>query len=119
MVINDVCEVIRRVAVTLQEHKVVERVECNGDVAVNEIGNGDCRLPIADCRFLNIEADDVRLGRINVRALAATAIVLRWLLCGGLCVTEFLESGTEYKLEVQAIEASGNQTLTETTFLVS
>jgi hypothetical protein len=31
---------------------------------------------------------------------------------------EFLESGTEYKLEVQAIEASGNQTLNETTFLV-
>jgi hypothetical protein len=32
---------------------------------------------------------------------------------------EFLESGTEYKLEVQAIEASGNQTLTEITFSVS
>jgi hypothetical protein len=32
---------------------------------------------------------------------------------------EFLESGTEYKLEVQAIEASGNQTLTEVTFSVS
>ncbi len=29
---------------------------------------------------------------------------------------EFLEPGTEYKLEVQAIEASGNQTLTEITF---
>jgi hypothetical protein len=33
--------------------------------------------------------------------------------------SEFLEPGTEYKLEVQAIEASGNQTLTEITFLVS
>jgi len=33
--------------------------------------------------------------------------------------SEFLESGTEYKLEVQAIEASGNQTLTEITFLVN
>jgi hypothetical protein len=33
--------------------------------------------------------------------------------------SEFLESGIEYKLEVQAIEASGNQTLTEITFLVS
>jgi hypothetical protein len=32
---------------------------------------------------------------------------------------EFLESATEYKLEVQAIEASGNQTLTEVTFSVS
>jgi len=32
---------------------------------------------------------------------------------------EFLESGTEYKLEVQAIEASGNQTLTEIIFLVN
>ena len=32
---------------------------------------------------------------------------------------EFLESGTEYKLEVQAIERSGNQTLTEITFQVS
>jgi hypothetical protein len=33
--------------------------------------------------------------------------------------SEFMESGTEYKLEVQAIEASGNQTLTEITFLVN
>jgi hypothetical protein len=32
--------------------------------------------------------------------------------------SEFLESGIEYKLEVQAIEASGNQTLTEITFVV-
>jgi hypothetical protein len=32
---------------------------------------------------------------------------------------EFVESGTEYKLEVQAIEASGNQTLTEVSFSVS
>jgi hypothetical protein len=31
---------------------------------------------------------------------------------------EFLQSGTEYKLEVQAIEASGNQTLTEIVFTV-
>jgi hypothetical protein len=31
---------------------------------------------------------------------------------------EFLESGTEYKLEVQAIEAGGNQTLTEIAFRV-
>jgi Fibronectin type III domain len=30
--------------------------------------------------------------------------------------TEFLEPGVEYKLEVQAIEKSGNQTLTEVTF---
>lgn len=33
--------------------------------------------------------------------------------------SEFLESGTEYKLEVQAIEANGNQTLTEITFIVN
>ena len=32
---------------------------------------------------------------------------------------EFVESGTAYKLEVQAIEASGNQTLTEISFSVS
>ena len=32
---------------------------------------------------------------------------------------EFLEPGTEYKLEVQAIEKSGNQTISEITFLVS
>jgi hypothetical protein len=32
--------------------------------------------------------------------------------------SEFLQARTEYKLEVQAIEASGNQTLTEITFLV-
>ena len=32
---------------------------------------------------------------------------------------EFIESGTEYKLEVQAIEASGNQTLTEISFTVA
>jgi hypothetical protein len=33
--------------------------------------------------------------------------------------SEFLESGTEYKLEVQAIEDSGNWTFSETTFRVS
>jgi hypothetical protein len=33
--------------------------------------------------------------------------------------SEFLQSGTEYKLEVQAIEESGNQTLTEIAFLVN
>jgi hypothetical protein len=33
--------------------------------------------------------------------------------------SEFLESGVDYKLEVQAIEASGNQTLTEIEFSVS
>lgn len=33
--------------------------------------------------------------------------------------SEFLESGTEYKLEVLAIEAGGNQTLTEIVFAVS
>jgi hypothetical protein len=33
--------------------------------------------------------------------------------------SEFLEPGTEYKLEVQAIEASGNQTLSEITFRVN
>jgi hypothetical protein len=32
---------------------------------------------------------------------------------------EYVESGTKYKLEVQAIEASGNQTLTEIDFSVS
>jgi hypothetical protein len=32
---------------------------------------------------------------------------------------EYVESGTKYKLEVQAIEASGNQTLTEVEFSVS
>ena len=29
---------------------------------------------------------------------------------------QFLQRGTEYQLEVQAIEASGNQTLTEVAF---
>jgi hypothetical protein len=33
--------------------------------------------------------------------------------------SEFLQSGTAYKLEVQAIEASGNQTLNEIEFSVS
>lgn len=33
--------------------------------------------------------------------------------------SEFLRSGHEYKLEVQAIEKSGNQTLTEITFTVT
>jgi hypothetical protein len=33
--------------------------------------------------------------------------------------SEYFDSGTEYKLEVLAIEASGNQTLTEITFDVS
>jgi hypothetical protein len=32
---------------------------------------------------------------------------------------EFLEPGTEYKLEIQAIERSGNQTISEITFTVS
>jgi Fibronectin type III domain len=31
---------------------------------------------------------------------------------------EYLQPGTKYKLEVQAIEASGNQTLTEVDFSV-
>jgi hypothetical protein len=33
--------------------------------------------------------------------------------------SEYFDPGTEYKLEVLAIEASGNQTLTEITFNVS
>jgi hypothetical protein len=33
--------------------------------------------------------------------------------------SEFLEPDTEYKLEVQAIERSGNQTISELTFMVS
>ena len=33
--------------------------------------------------------------------------------------SEFLEPGTKYKLEVQAIEKSGNQTISEITFTVS
>ena len=33
--------------------------------------------------------------------------------------SEFLEPGTTYKLEVQAIEKSGNQTISEITFTVS
>jgi hypothetical protein len=33
--------------------------------------------------------------------------------------SEFLEPGTKYKLEVQAIEKSGNQTNSEITFTVS
>jgi hypothetical protein len=32
---------------------------------------------------------------------------------------EFLESGTQYKLEVLAIEASGNQTITEIEFMTT
>lgn len=32
---------------------------------------------------------------------------------------EFLESGTEYLIEIQAIEASGNQTISELTFRVN
>lgn len=33
--------------------------------------------------------------------------------------SEFLETGTDYKVEVLAIEASGNQTITETSFATS
>ena len=33
--------------------------------------------------------------------------------------SEFLEPGTKYKLEVQSVEASGNQTISEITFTVS
>jgi hypothetical protein len=33
--------------------------------------------------------------------------------------TEFLQSGTEYELEIQAIEESGNQTFRTRTFLVN
>jgi hypothetical protein len=66
-------------------------------------------IDIVGYRVIVTREDPLRVFNADLTA-AATSMAIP---------VEFLEPGVEYKLEVQAIEASGNQTLTEITFLVT
>jgi hypothetical protein len=65
-------------------------------------------IDIAGYRALVTRENPLRVFSVDLRASARTVTV----------PSEFLEPGVEYKLEVQAIEKSGNQTLTEVAFRV-
>jgi hypothetical protein len=65
-------------------------------------------IDIAGYRVIVTREDPLRVFSADLPASARSMPV----------PSEFLQSGTEYKLEIQAIEASGNQTLTEITFIV-
>jgi hypothetical protein len=66
-------------------------------------------IDVVGYRAIVTREDPLRVFSVDLPASATSVTV----------PSEFFESGTEYKLEVQAIEASGNQTLTEITFLVN
>jgi Fibronectin type III domain len=70
--------------------------------AVSEAGGID----IVGYRVIVTQEDPLRVFNADLPASARSMPV----------PAEFLQPGTEYKLEVQAIEASGNQTLTEIAF---
>jgi hypothetical protein len=63
-------------------------------------------VDIAGYRAIVTREDPLRIFSVDLPGLARKLTV----------PAEFLERGIEYKLEVQAIEKSGNQTLTEITF---
>jgi hypothetical protein len=65
-------------------------------------------IRIAGYRAIVTREDPLRVLSVDLRAAVNRVEI----------PSEFLEPGTEYKLEVQAIEASGNQTLTEIAFRV-
>jgi hypothetical protein len=65
-------------------------------------------VEIAGYRAIVTREDPLRVLSVDLRASARKVTV----------PSEFLEPGVEYKLEVQAIEKSGNQTLTEVAFRV-
>jgi Fibronectin type III domain len=66
------------------------------------------RIVIKGYRVIVTREDPLRVFSADLPA-SATSVTIP---------PEFLEPGTEYKLEVQAIERSGNQTLTEVAFRV-
>jgi hypothetical protein len=66
------------------------------------------RIVIKGYRAIVTREDPLRVFSADLPA-SATSVTIP---------PEFLEPGTEYKLEVQAIERSGNQTLTEVAFRV-
>jgi hypothetical protein len=65
-------------------------------------------IDIVGYRVIVTREDPLRVFNADLTASATSMTI----------PSEFLESGVEYKLEVQAIEANGNQTLTEIVFLV-
>jgi len=65
-------------------------------------------IEIAGYRAIVTREDPLRVLNVDLPARARKVSI----------PSEFLESRTEYKLEIQAIEKSGNQTLTEVTFRV-
>jgi hypothetical protein len=67
------------------------------------------RIDIVGYRAIVEREDPLRVFSVDLPASATSVTV----------PVEFIESGTAYKLEVQAIEASGNQTLTEIEFRVA
>jgi hypothetical protein len=67
------------------------------------------RIDVVGYRAIVTREDPLRVFSVDLPA-SVTAVTVS---------PEFLESGVEYKLEVQAIEAGGNQTLTEIAFLVN
>jgi hypothetical protein len=66
-------------------------------------------IEIAGYRAIVTREDPLRVFSVDLPASATSVTV----------PAEFLEAGIEYKLEVQAIAANGNQTLTEIVFTVS
>lgn len=66
-------------------------------------------IDVVGYRVIVEREDPLRVFSVDLPASANSATI----------PSEFLKSGIEYKLEVQTIEASGNQTLTEITFLVN
>jgi hypothetical protein len=66
-------------------------------------------IEIVGYRAIVTREDPLRVFSVDLTA-SATSVTIP---------SEFLEPGVEYKLEVQAIEAGGNQTLTEISFVVS
>jgi hypothetical protein len=67
------------------------------------------RIDVVGYRAIVEREDPLRVFSVDLPASVTSVTV----------PSEFLEPATRYKLEVQAIEASGNQTLTEITFHVS
>jgi hypothetical protein len=71
--------------------------------------DGSTDIVIVAYQLIVEQEDPLRVFSVDLPASQASVTV----------PSEFLESGTEYKLEVQTIEASGNQTISEITFRVS
>jgi hypothetical protein len=74
----------------------------------NPVAEGG-RIDVVGYRAIVEREDPLRVFSVDLPASAGSVTI----------PSEFLESGVEYKLEVQAIEASGNQTIREISFRVS